>query len=56
VTEMRRFLDGLHRRPGATEAAIAESEKQLGAKLPAEYVEFLKLTPACCRSGYRCPG
>lgn len=41
---MRRFLDRLNRRPGATDAAIAETEKQLDAKLPAEYVEFLKLT------------
>lgn len=42
VADMRRFLDGLNRRPGATDAAIVESEKQLGLKLPAEYVEFLK--------------
>lgn len=44
MTEMRRFLDGINRRPGATEAEIAASEKQLGATLPVEYVEFLKLT------------
>ena len=41
---MRRFLDRLNRRPGATDAAISEIEKQLGAKLPVGYVEFLKLT------------
>jgi SMI1/KNR4 family protein SUKH-1 len=41
---MRRFVDRLNRRPAAEDAAIAESEKQLAVKLPAEYVEFLKLT------------
>jgi hypothetical protein len=40
---MRRLLDDLDRRPPATDSAIAESEKQLGTRLPAEYVEFLKL-------------
>ena len=42
MVDLRRFLDRLNRRPGATDAAIAESEKQLGLKLPAEYMEFLK--------------
>jgi hypothetical protein len=44
VVDMRRFLDRLNHRPGVIDSAIAESEKQLGAKLPAEYVAFLKLT------------
>ncbi len=44
MTDMRPLLERLNRPPGATDAAIAESEKQLGLKLPAEYVDFLKLT------------
>jgi hypothetical protein len=43
VTDMRGILDALDRRPPATDAAIAESEKHSGTKLPAEYVEFLRL-------------
>jgi hypothetical protein len=41
---MNQFLDGINRRAPATDAIIAESEKQLPGKLPLEYVEFLKLT------------
>jgi hypothetical protein len=37
-------LDGMARRPPATDAVIANAEEQLGAKLPKEYVLFLKLT------------
>jgi SMI1 / KNR4 family (SUKH-1) len=44
AVDIQRFLDGLNRRAGATDAIISEREKQLGLKLPAEYVEFLKLT------------
>lgn len=44
MVDMRPFLDRLNRRPGATDSAIAEEEKQLGLKLPVEYVDFLKLT------------
>ena len=31
-------------RPGATDAAIAAGEMQLGMRLPADYVDFLKFT------------
>ena len=41
---MQNLLRRLTCRPGATCAAIAETEEQLRAKLPAEYVEFLKLS------------
>lgn len=44
AADLRRFLDGLNRHPGASHAAIIETEKQVGLKLPAEYVELLKLT------------
>ena len=43
VVDMRSFLDRLKLRCGATIAAIAEGEEQLVARLPAEYIEFLKL-------------
>lgn len=36
--------------PSASDEAIAEAEKQLGVKLPKEYVEFLKFT-----NGYEGP-
>jgi hypothetical protein len=41
------LLDGLQKRPPATDAAIVEGEKPLGRKLPSEYVEFLRLTNGC---------
>jgi hypothetical protein len=41
---MYQSLHELNRRPGATDAMIAESERKLGLKLPAEYVEFLKVS------------
>jgi hypothetical protein len=44
LIEMDHLLDGVERRPPATDAAIAISEDQLGAKLPREYLRFLKLT------------
>lgn len=44
VDDIRQFVDSLNHGPGATGAAISESEKQLRAKLPPEYAEFLKLT------------
>jgi hypothetical protein len=44
VAEMNRLLDVPHRRSGSADDAIADSEKRLGVKLPAQYVEFLKLT------------
>lgn len=37
-------LVSFKRRTGATDAQIADSERELGKKLPAEYVEFLKLS------------
>ncbi|MGO8704301.1 MAG: SMI1/KNR4 family protein [Candidatus Brocadiia bacterium] len=42
--DMRRFVDRFDRRPGVKEDAVAKSEKQLGVKLPSEYLEFLKFT------------
>lgn len=44
VDNIPRFVNGLNRNPSATDAAIAESEKLLKAKLPPQYVEFVKLT------------
>ena len=44
VINVRGFLDRLNRRPGAADGAIAETERRLSAKLPAEYVEFVKFT------------
>jgi SMI1 / KNR4 family (SUKH-1) len=44
AVDIRQFADGLISHPEATNAAIIQSEKQLGMKLPVEYVEFLKLT------------
>jgi hypothetical protein len=41
---MRKLLVGLNLQPAATDTTIAESEKQLGVRLPREYVEFLKLS------------
>ena len=41
---MQEFLDSFQCRPPASSAAIAEFEKQLGAKLPQDYVAFLLLT------------
>jgi hypothetical protein len=39
---MNRSLDGLVCRAGATDGRIAESERRLGFKFPAEYIKFLK--------------
>lgn len=44
MTDICRFLDGLSRRSAVSDAAIAESEKELMAKLPGDYVEFLRAT------------
>jgi SMI1 / KNR4 family (SUKH-1) len=44
AVDMHQFLERLNRCSGATDAAIAESERQLCATLPAEYAQFLKLT------------
>lgn len=44
VGDMAQLLDGLERRPGATTAAMTAGAAELGAPLPADYVEFLKLT------------
>jgi hypothetical protein len=41
---MEKFLENLEHHPPATDFVIAECESRLGAKLPAEYVEFLRLT------------
>ena len=41
---IQKFIAHLHSRPGATEASIAESERQLQRTLPKEYLDFLKLT------------
>jgi hypothetical protein len=37
-----RFLEEFESRPGATDEQIASAEADLGTKLPADYVEFLK--------------
>ncbi len=42
--EIKQILKALKQRPSATNYQIANSENQLGVKLPAEYVQFLKLT------------
>jgi len=44
VFDIQRFLERFNRRPGASDITIAEAEEQLGLKLPADYVQFLKLT------------
>lgn len=44
MVEIERFLTELNRQPPATEAAIRECEQKLGLTLPAEYVQFLRLT------------
>jgi hypothetical protein len=44
ATDIATLLNGLGRRSGATDRMIAESEKQLGAHLPPEYVDFLRVT------------
>jgi hypothetical protein len=44
ASDIARLVDGLTWRAGATNDAIAETERLLKAKLPPEYVEFAKLT------------
>ena len=44
LVDMRQLVDSLNHRPATTDAAITDSEKQLNAKLPKDYVEFLKLS------------
>ena len=44
MLDIARLFERFNRRPGASEIAIAEAEEQFGLKLPAEYVQFLKLT------------
>jgi hypothetical protein len=41
---MHRLLPNFDHRPAATDASIAESQRQLGQTLPGDYVGFLKLT------------
>jgi hypothetical protein len=41
---MGQVLRRFNQRPGATEAAIVESERQLNAAFPTDYVDFLKVT------------
>lgn len=41
---MNRYLDNLSRRPAATGVLIERTGEQLGARLPGEYIDFLKLT------------
>ena len=40
--ETNRILDEFNKNPGASTFCIQECEENLGRKLPAEYVEFLK--------------
>lgn len=44
VGDMDRLLAHLERRVPATVGAVDECERQLGAKFPLEYVEFLRTT------------
>jgi hypothetical protein len=44
MDEVRELLVKFNRNIGATDAQIADNERELGKKLPAEYVEFLKLS------------
>lgn len=44
VVDLRRFFVHLNLRPGASDATITGSEKQLGVEFPPEYVEYLRLT------------
>ena len=41
---MHHFLENMNLKYGASDAAIRESEKQIGSRLPEEYVHLLKLT------------
>ncbi len=43
VVDLRGLLANFNGRPGASDAVIAETEKQLGLSLPKEYVAFTKL-------------
>ena len=43
MVAVQEFLDNFQCRPPASSAAIAEFEKQLGAKFPQDYVAFLLL-------------
>jgi hypothetical protein len=42
MDRLNRFLDKFDSRPGATDEQIASAEAELGTKLLADYVEFLK--------------
>jgi hypothetical protein len=44
ATDLHCYLGRVKQNPGASDALIAESEDQLGLKLPVEYVGFLKVT------------
>jgi hypothetical protein len=44
VADIKGILTNLNHRPGATDAAIAAGEAQLGVRFPGDYVEFLKST------------
>ena len=44
MAETSELLVKFHRRTGATITQIGDSERELEKKLPAEYVEFLKLS------------